>query len=86
MDEELSEELHALREAITEAMWNSESVERAIHAILRRSGNDVQLEINLVLLDVKPEEEPLGPEDSAGKLPFDPTDSHFLRALNISDL
>ncbi len=91
MDKELSEQLHALRDAITEAMWNSEPVEKAVHALLRRRGSNVQIEINLVLLNVESVLEaggagdPVG-DDSGGKLTLNPTDSLFLQTLNISDL
>lgn len=86
MDKELSEQLRGLRDAITEAMWNSEPVEKAIQALRRRTGSDVQIEINLVLLDVEPEVEVGGADDPAGKLTLNLTDSLFLQTLNISDL
>jgi hypothetical protein len=93
MDKELSEQLNVLRDAITEAMRNSEPVEKAIHALLRRTGNDVQIEINLVLVNIEPEAEfgsatPVvdGTDDPAGKLTLNRTDSLFLQTLNISDL
>lgn len=89
MDKELSERLQALQDAITETMWSSESVEKAIHALLHRCGSDVQIEINVVLLNVEPEEEVGsrdGVGDPVGKLILNPTDSLFLQTLNISDL
>jgi hypothetical protein len=65
----------------------------AIHALLRRSGNDVQIEINLVLVNIEPEAEfgsatpiVVGTNDPAGKLTLNRTDSLFLQTLNISSL
>lgn len=86
MDKELSEQLKTLRDAITEAMWNSEHVRDAIHALLYRSGTDVQIEINLVVLDVESAVELRPADDAAAKLILNPTDSLFLHTLNISDL
>ncbi len=57
MDKEFSEQLQALRVAVTEAMRNSEPVEKAIRELLHRSGADGHIEINLVLLGVEPEVE-----------------------------
>jgi hypothetical protein len=89
MNNEFSEQLNGLRDAITEALWNSESVQKAIHALSHRPGSDVQLEISLVLLNVEPDAE-VGSAaceyDPSAKLILSPTDSLFLRTLNISDL
>ena len=70
-------------------MRNSESVQKAIHALLHRPESDVQIEISLVAQNVEPEVE-IGSVDSGDypseKLILNPTDSLFLRTLNISDL
>lgn len=88
MDKKLSEHLNGLRDAITEALWNSESVQKAIHALVHGPGTDVQIEVSLVL-NAEPDVE-VGSADSGGdpsaKLILSPTDSLFLRTLNISDL
>jgi hypothetical protein len=90
MDRELSEHLRDLRDAITEAMWNSEAVLNAM-GVLRQSGSDVQVEINVVPVADEPSLA-VGPAAAvanagpAAKLILDPADSLFLRTLNISDL
>jgi hypothetical protein len=85
MDKELSEHLKALRDAITEAMWNSEPVWNAM-GVLRRSGSDVQIEINVVPVAALEGSAARAGAGPAGKLILDPADSLFLRAMNISDL
>jgi hypothetical protein len=89
MNNEFSEQLNGLRDAITEALWNSESVQKAIHALVHGPGTDVQIEVSLVLLNAEPDVEvgsAVGEYDPAAKLILSPTDSLFLRTLNISDL
>jgi hypothetical protein len=87
MNEELSEQLSELRNAITEAVWKSERVANAMAALLR-SARDVQIAIDATLADGAEDDSTAAVEDqgvSAGKLVLDETDGVFLQALKICD-
>ena len=87
MNEELSEQLSELRNAITEAVWKSERVANAMAALLR-SARDVQIAIDATLADGAEDDSTAAVEDQAvyaGKLVLDETDRVFLHALKICD-
>jgi|HubBroStandDraft_1064217.scaffolds.fasta_scaffold438811_1 hypothetical protein len=81
MDEELSEQLLDLRNALMEAVGNSERATKAI-AILKESGREVQIAIDVMLVDGEPQQE--GQTDSTDAMLFGPTDRVFLHTLKIS--
>src|ERR1700733_11078270 len=84
MDKELSEQLQALRDAITEAMWNSGAVLKAMD-VLRRCGSDVQIELNVVSVSLEPSLEvgstavEVDGGEFSPKLILNSADSNFLR-------
>ncbi len=81
--EEISEELHNLREAIANVIWASPEIAEALEAFHRR-GRDVQIEFDAIVIS---REEP---RDVPAELPserahlFDDADKSFLQALKIS--
>jgi hypothetical protein len=85
MNKELSERLRELGDAISEAVWNSAEVTNAL-AALKRTGREVQIGIDAVLLDADPRvDDPSAVvPTSDGVSPFDDMDRLFLRELKIS--
>jgi hypothetical protein len=91
MEEELSEQLLDLQNALMEAVWNSERVAKAL-AQLKESGREIQIAIDAMLVDGKTVDgkpQPEGPApsqtDSTNATLFGPTDRMFLHTLKISD-
>jgi hypothetical protein len=86
MQEELPEHLLDLRNALIEAVWNSERVASAI-ALLKESGREVQIAIDAMLVDGQPFQEGSTPvqTDSTNTVLFGPTDRMFLHGLKISE-
>jgi len=86
MQEELPEHLLDLRNALIEAVWNSERVASAI-ALLKESGREVQIAIDAMLVDGQPFQEGSTPvqTDSTNTVLFGPTDRMFLQGLKISE-
>jgi hypothetical protein len=85
MCQRLSGLLWDLREAISEAVWNSEPIAAAI-AALEREGRDPQIALDVALLDsghpALNEHTVAIPNDSG--VTFDSYDIQFLRGLGIS--
>jgi hypothetical protein len=88
MDEQLSDLLGELRDAVNEALLNSERIKAAV-AALEQAGRDVQIAIDAVLVDDETpvKEVPVAAADqpvSSGRLKLSATDNLFLHTLRIS--
>jgi hypothetical protein len=84
MEEELSEQLQRLRNAMVEAVLNSDRVAKAI-AVLKESGREVQIAIDAVLVDGEyQDEDSASAQTDPQAVVFDPTDRIFLHTLKIS--
>lgn len=88
MDKTLSDLLEELREAVNEALLNSERIKAAV-AALEHVGQDVQIAIDAVLVDgdVPVKDASVGAGDppvSSGRLKLSATDTLFLHTLRIS--
>jgi hypothetical protein len=85
---ELWEQIRGLRNALTNAVWNSGEVAKAM-GVLQRSRREVRIEIDAVLLTRESSGRDCETaEDNAnfdGMSMFDATDRLFLQALKISD-
>jgi hypothetical protein len=88
-DRKVQEQIRDLRTALETAVWNSADVAKAI-GILRRSGREVQVEIDALVVS----KEPRGKGSSAvakdqpelpGMSIFDANDRLFLQTMKISD-
>jgi hypothetical protein len=86
MDQHLSDLLWELREAINEAVLNSERLAKAM-AALERDGRDARIAMDISLVDDGlPQEsrQTVSPADSEVRLTLNSFDMLFLRTLRIS--
>jgi hypothetical protein len=76
---ELREQLRDLQNAVSDAIWRSDWVSKALNA-LQRSRRDVQIEVDTVLVN-----EELTGAGSCQSSIFDVSDRNFLQTLGISE-